>query len=168
MALARIDEIKLDYEDGKMARADFLEKAFELLRYRGTQAQFINAWQGIFTLNEPMADLVAELAKTRPLYLLSDTITCMSRRYFAISSFSRTSAAPLTATSHGLEATIGASTRSRAGSTDLVPAETFFVDDLAANISAARELGFQTHHYHPDRHGELLARLGALAQDGHR
>src|SRR5688572_26169615 len=43
MVLARIDEIKMDYEDGQLPRADFLKSAFHLLRYRGTEAQFINA-----------------------------------------------------------------------------------------------------------------------------
>ena len=160
MALARIDEIKLDYEDGKMPRADFLEKAFDLLRYRGTQAQFINAWQGIFTLNEPMADLVAELAKTKPLYLLSNTndmhVEALLRDFVVFAHFS--------GATYSHEARASKPDRRiyeiACKQHNLVPAETLFVDDLEANISAARDFGFQTHHYHPDRHSDLLARLG--------
>ena len=44
----------------------------------------------------------------------------------------------------------------------LVPAETFFIDDLLPNIEAAREFGFRSHHYHHDRHHELLAELQQL------
>jgi glucose-1-phosphatase len=159
--LARIDEVKLQYEDGKVSRAEFLERAFALLRYRGTEAQFIAAWQNIFTLNEPMAALVARLAETSPLFLLSNTndmhVEALFRdfpvfRHFAGGTYSHEAGASKPAAliyeiacrQHGL-----------------VPAETLFVDDLAANIAAATELGFQTHHYHPDRHEELLARLGA-------
>ena len=43
----------------------------------------------------------------------------------------------------------------------LDPQTTFFIDDLAANIATARELGFHAHHYHPDRHEELLAAIRA-------
>ena len=39
------------------------------------------------------------------------------------------------------------------------PATTFFIDDLLPNIETAQALGFQTHHYHHDRHPELLAAL---------
>ena len=41
------------------------------------------------------------------------------------------------------------------------PATTFFIDDLLPNIETARALGFRTHHYHHDRHDELLADLRA-------
>ena len=55
-----------------------------------------------------------------------------------------------------LPATLRALPPSLAGITKI---ETLFIDDLAANIATASELGFQTHHYHPDRHHELLAAL---------
>jgi HAD superfamily hydrolase (TIGR01509 family) len=41
----------------------------------------------------------------------------------------------------------------------LVPSSTFFIDDLAANIATARELGFLTRQYHPDQHEALLRDL---------
>jgi FMN phosphatase YigB (HAD superfamily) len=43
------------------------------------------------------------------------------------------------------------------------PEETFFIDDLLPNIETAKAMGFQTHHYHHDRHSALiedLARAG--------
>ena len=43
----------------------------------------------------------------------------------------------------------------------LDPRTTFFIDDLAANIATARELRFQAHHYHHERHDELAAALRA-------
>ena len=44
---------------------------------------------------------------------------------------------------------------------NLVPAETFFIDDLLPNIETARSLGFVTHHYHFDQHERLLDDLRA-------
>ena len=71
--LARIDRIKWSYEDGQIDRAAFLRGVFDVLRYRGTEAQFIAAWEDIFAANTPMFALVEHLAKTHPLYLLSNT-----------------------------------------------------------------------------------------------
>jgi HAD superfamily hydrolase (TIGR01509 family) len=47
----------------------------------------------------------------------------------------------------------------------LDPRTTFFIDDLAANIATGRELGFHAHHYHHDRHDELLAAIRAAGVD---
>lgn len=163
MALARIDNVRMEYEDGQVSRTEFLERAFALLRYRGTEAQFVTAWQDIFTLNEPMAALIAELAETRPLYLLSNTNDMHVEALFrSFPVFARFKGGTY---SHEARASkphrrIYEIACERHG---LVPAETFFVDDLAPNIATAGELGFQTHHYHPDRHDELLKRL-ALSQ----
>ena len=37
--------------------------------------------------------------------------------------------------------------------------EIFYIDDLAANIEAARALGFHTHLYDPSAHESLIAAL---------
>jgi glucose-1-phosphatase len=44
----------------------------------------------------------------------------------------------------------------------LVPSETLFIDDLAPNIATAKDLGFHTHHYDPDRHEAFLLTLESL------
>ena len=41
--LAKIDHLKQDYEVGSIDRSTFLHTAFDLLRYRGTEADFITA-----------------------------------------------------------------------------------------------------------------------------
>ena len=160
-ALHRIEAVKLEYEDGQVSRADFLHEAFRLLGYRGTEAQFIAAWQGIFTENEPMSALVRALHGRFPIFLLSNTndlhVEGLFRDFpvfahFTGATYSHEAKASkphrtiyeIAARTHGLE-----------------PGATFFIDDLAANIATARELGFHTHHYHHDRHGELLAAIRA-------
>ena len=156
-ALHRIDAVKLGYEDGQISRADFLHEAFRILGYRGTEAQFIAAWQGIFTENEPMTSLVHALRGKFPLFLLSNTndmhVEGLFRDFpvfahFTGATYSHEAKASkphrpiyeIACRTHGLD-----------------PRTTFFIDDLAANIATAREIGFHSHQYHHDRHGELLA-----------
>lgn len=158
-ALARVETVKLAYEDGQMSRADFLDRVFEFLQYRGTKEQFIAAWQSIFTVNEPMVSVVGQLHARYPLFLLSNT-NCMHVeglfrdfdvfRFFKGGTYSHIARASkphapiyeIACRDHGLQ-----------------PKTTFFIDDLEANIATARKLGFQAHQYHPDRHGELLEAL---------
>jgi putative hydrolase of the HAD superfamily len=160
-AVARLDAAKLAYEDGRMSRGEFLRQAFTLLGYRGTEAQFIAAWQSIFWPNEPMLSLVRRLHGRFPLFLLSNTndmhVEGLFRdfdvfRLFSGATYSHAAKASkpgraiyeIACREHGLE-----------------PRTTFFIDDLAANIATACELQFRAHHYHHERHEELIAALVA-------
>ena len=160
-ALHRIDAVKLQYEDGQTSRAEFLCDAFRILCYRGTEAQFIAAWQGIFTENEPMSALVGALRGKFPLFLLSNTndmhVEGLFRDFPVFAHF--------TGATYSHEAKASKPHRPiyeiacRAHGLD--PRTTFFIDDLATNIATARELGFHAHHYHHERHGELIAAVRA-------
>jgi putative hydrolase of the HAD superfamily len=160
--MARIDQIKLAYEDGQMDRAAFLRGAFDVLRYRGTEAEFVAAWEDIFTPNDPMVALVEKLHGRFPLYLLSNTSDIhrefVFRRYpffhrFTAGTYSYEAKASkpgrdiyeITLRQHGLE-----------------PESTFFIDDLLPNIETARSLGFNAHHYHHDQHESLLSQLATV------
>ena len=160
-ALARIDAIKLIYEDGRMSRDEFLSQAFALLNYRGTREQFIAAWQDIFWANEPMHALIRSLHGRFPIHLLSNTNDMHVEgllRDFGVFRCVTTGVY-----SHEVQASkphprIYEIACEKCG---IEPATTFFIDDLAANIEAARDAGFQAHHYHHDRHDALLADLRA-------
>lgn len=160
-ALDRLERIKQPYEAGEIDRATFLRGAFDVLGYRGTEADFIAAWEDIFELNEPMAALVEQLAPRFPLYLLSNTNDIhhayFTQRYpvfahFRGGTFSHVARASkpgreiydIARRDHGLD-----------------PATTLFIDDLLPNIEAARALGFVAHHYHHAQHDALLAQLRA-------
>jgi putative hydrolase of the HAD superfamily len=161
--LARIDRVKAAYEDGQIDRASFLRGTFDVLRYRGTEAAFIAAWEDIFTPNEPMLALIERLHGRFPLYLLSNTSDIHRDYVFArYPIFSRFTAGTYSyavrASKPGPEIYQHAI---RAHGLD--PARTFFIDDLLPNIETARALGFQTHHYHHDQHDQLeraLAEVG--------
>src|SRR5262245_1071092 len=73
VSFREIEQIKAAYENGQVERSAFLRAAFDALRYRGTEAEFISAYEEIFDLNEPMANLVDRLRGRYPLYLLSNT-----------------------------------------------------------------------------------------------
>jgi HAD superfamily hydrolase (TIGR01509 family) len=160
-AVIQIDRIKASYEDGQIARAAFLRGEIDLLRYSGTEAQFIAAWEDIFEPNEPMVGVVEKLAPRFPLYLLSNT-NDIHREYFLkqwgffrhfrggtysdLAKYSKPGREiyQIACREHGLE-----------------PETTFFIDDLLPNIETACALGFQAHHYHHDRHEELLKAISA-------
>ena len=158
-AFARFDQVKAAYEDGQFDRPAFLRAVFDVLRYRGTEADFIAAWEDIFTPNEPVMALVARLHGQFPLYLLSNTndihVDFMFRRYPVFRHFTAGTF------SHAVRASKPNRTIYEIACRDLSiePASTFFIDDLLPNIETARALGFQTHHYHHDRHDELLAAI---------
>lgn len=161
-ATAQVDRIKVGYEDGQIDRAAFLRGVFDVLRYRGTEAEFVAAWEEIFTPNEPMIALVERLHGRFPLYLLSNT-SDIHRDYFfrQYRFFGRFTAGTYSyeakASKPGRE--IYEIARRQHG---LEPTSTFFIDDLLPNIETARALGFQAHHYHHDEHEKLLAQLAEL------
>jgi putative hydrolase of the HAD superfamily len=161
-AAARIEHIKLGYEAGQIDRAAFLRGVFELLNYRGSEAEFIAAWEDIFTVNDPMVALVEHLHGRFPLYLLSNTndihYDYFTRRYDFFGRFSGgTYSHEAKASKPGRE--IYEIAQRQHG---LDPATTFFIDDLLPNIETARTLGFHAHHYHHDQHAALLAQLKAV------
>ena len=160
--LSRIELVKFALEDGQIDRAGFVRGVFDVLRYRGTEAEFIAAWEDIFAPNEPMLALVEQLHERLPLYLLSNTsdihVDYIFRRYPVFQRFSGA------VYSYKVKASKPDPVIYRIACEQLgiEPTATFFIDDLLPNIETARALGFRTHHYHHDRHDELLAEMRAI------
>lgn len=157
--LARIEPLRFMLEDGQIDRAAFVRGLVDVLRFTGSEAQLIAAWEDIFEPNQPVLDLVASLHGRWPLYLLSNTsdihVDHIFRRYPIFGCFAGG------VYSHQARASKPgpAIFRIACKQLGLEPATTFFIDDLLPNIETARGLGFVTHHYHHERHGELLASL---------
>jgi glucose-1-phosphatase len=158
-ALARMDADKLLYEDGQMARAEFLRRTFAQLGYRGDEAGFISTWQNIFTPNEPMHALIRRLHGQFPLYLLSNTndmhVEGLHRDFPVFACFSGGTYSHDVSASKPDRRIYEIACKAH----DLTPETTFFIDDMEPNIATARSLGFVAHHYHPDQHDRLLADL---------
>ena len=157
--LGKFETVKLQYEDGRLSRIDFLREVFANLGYRGTETEFIAAWQGIFWKNEPMLSLVRRLHGRYPLFLLSNTndmhVEGLFRDFDVFHLFSGATYSHAVQASKPHRAIYEIACRQHG----LDPRTTFFIDDLAANIATARDLDFQTHHYHHERHDELSAAL---------
>lgn len=157
--LTRLDPVKFMLEDGQIDRASFLRAAIDVLRFRGTEAEFVSAFEDIFEENLPMTTLVQKLHGRFPLYLLSNTndihVDFFLRRYPVFENFCGG------VYSHKVRASkpnpeIFHIARRQLG---IEPETTFFIDDLQPNIETARSLGFRTHHYHHERHEELLTAI---------
>jgi putative hydrolase of the HAD superfamily len=159
---ALLEPAKSQFEDGRVDRKAFLQAAFAALQYRGTEAQFVAAWEDIFEENKPMTALVERLHGRFPLYLLSNTndlhVDYFLRRYPVFTHFSGR------VFSHEVRAAKPHPEMYRIACQQLglEPVKTFFIDDLLPNIETARSLGFRTHHYHHERHGDLLAALETM------
>jgi putative hydrolase of the HAD superfamily len=160
--LELIDPVKAAYESGRMTRADFQAQVRAILRFTGSDADFLSAWEDIFTENEPMVAIVRQLHGRLPLYLLSNTsdihVDFIFRRFpffnlfdDAVYSYRVRASKP--------EPEIYEIARRQF---QVTPSETLFIDDLPANIEAARAAGFQVHHYHHDQHPAFLRDLAAF------
>lgn len=160
--LAPIEEIKVAYEAGRLPREAFLQQAFELLGFTGTERDFVSAWEEIFEVNTPMVEVVQGLKGRLPLYLLSNTsdihVDYMLEKYpffalfdDAVYSYRVCCAKPEPEIFHLAARQFGVD-----------PAETLFIDDLPANIATARQLGFQAFQYDLACHAALLTELERL------
>ena len=149
------------YEAGAITRAEFVARVSEVLQYSGSQAEFVDIWQDIFTENVPMTQLVDSLKNQYPLYLLSNTsdlhVDYFSKKYpvfqhfsGAIYSYEEKCMKP------GRE--IFEVAIRKFGT---IPQETVYIDDLPANVKTALDVGFVALQYDFKRHDEFLEELKA-------
>ena len=149
------------YECGEVERAEFLAALREALGGGLSDDVLSTAWQEIFEPNEPMWELVEKLHGRYPLYLLSNT-NCLHHEYlvreypvfrrFADGVFSYQ--ARMMKPERGIfELAIR--------QFGLRPAATIYLDDLPANVEAARGVGLRAFVYRHDAHGELAPTLRA-------
>ena len=154
-----VEELASRYESGAVDRAEFLAGLRSLLRHTADDADVARAWQEIFEPNEPMWSLVEKLHAEYPLYLLSNT-NCLHHEYllreyaifekFADGVFSYR--AKLAKPDRAIfELAI------RQFAVD--PGKTIYVDDLTANVEAARGASLRAFRYDPDAHDDLVAAL---------
>lgn len=149
-------------ETGHISTEEFLEKAMAGVRYTGAQADFANAYVDIFELNEPMWDLVAQLAPKYPIHFFSNTselhLAHLEEKYPQMSLF----------TGGFFSMRVGAMKpqdkiyQVALDELKVAPGDIFYIDDLQANIAAGQRHGFQTHRYLWQQHEALLAEVGRV------
>jgi putative hydrolase of the HAD superfamily len=131
------------FESGQMTGPEFYRRLATDFTFAGSYDDFCLAWSDIFTTDDAMWALAAELKGQLPRYLLSNTNEIHYR--FIIEEF------PQVADLDGqvLSYEIGVMKPDRriyeaaVAKFNLDPATTVFIDDLPANIEGARAAGWQ-------------------------
>lgn len=146
-------ERKDAFEAGKIDVESYITWALETLQSSATREEFTDAWQRIFTPNEPMWACVRKLAGDgHRLILFSNTnaIHCpwifeeypeFSLFHEAVLSFDTGYIKPEPGIyQHAVDIH------------SLVPSETLYIDDLGPNIATGREFGFRCWQYDLNDH----------------
>ena len=138
---------KLGYESGKIDTVGFISELNRLLDTQITPEEFRELWVHTFHENLEMAELLTKLKTQLPIYLLSNTNEVHYdylqekhnvARHFdeLILSYKIGSVKP----DHSIYKEV-------LRLSGFEPQECLFVDDLAANINAAQEVGLSTIHF---------------------
>ena len=161
-----IDPLKVPFESGAMPEDEFVFRAMDAIDFGGSAEEFRDMWCDIFALNEPMAQTLATLPNKVPAFLLSNTngphLRFLTERYSIFKHFDGgiySHEAKCMKPGEDIYAQAVAKY-------DLDPAQTYYVDDLIANIETGRKLGFVSHHYDPGNHARLHTELNAWLAEG--
>ena len=162
--MARMLERKDDFESGAIDADTYINWAIGVLGSKVTHTEFRDAWQRIFTPNEPMWDRVRQRATAgHRLILFSNTNAIHCPWVFdaypefalfdeAVLSFEAGSIKPYPPIyQHALD------------THRLIPAETLYIDDLPENIATGREFGFHCHQYNLNDHAAFERWLAGFA-----
>lgn len=156
------DPMLADYECGRVGRPEFVDHFRRKLGFRGGEESFVGIWRSVFSANVPMIDYWRSLAGRAEVWYFSNTgemhvpwvygaFPEMAVHRGHALSYELGVMKPDPAFFHrGLE---------RLG---LDPAECLFIDDQAANCTAARACGIESIHYTdaPSALAALRPRLG--------
>ena len=154
-----IAPLKNPFESGAMPAPEFIFRAMDAIDFQGSAEEFQHMWCDIFAPNEPMALTLATLPRKLPAYLLSNTnaphLGWLLGQYSIFKHFDG-----------GIYSHEARTMKPESGMYEqaiekfgLDPAQTFYVDDLIANIQTGRRLGFVSHHYDPQNHSALHTEL---------
>ncbi len=157
-----LEELALSYERGLLDDERFLSALSAVFGHAVPRESLAAGWQDIFEPNSPMWDVVSALHGRFPLFLLSNTNSLQHeyvvRRYRIFEKFAD-GVFSYRAKLLKPEPEIYAVAIRQFG---VRPAETVYVDDLAANVEGARAAGLNAIRYDPDAHGQFLAEIRGL------
>lgn len=157
--LPAVQELAMRYERGMVGNGEFLSALSAFAGHALPEEDLTRAWQDIFEPNEPMWEVVEALHGRYPLYLLSNT-NCLQHEFIVerygifakfaggVYSYREKMMKP--------EPGIFETAIRRFGAR---PEATVYIDDIPANVEAARAAGLQALRYHPGAHGEFLEAL---------
>lgn len=167
--LAKMLDRKDEFESGRIELEDYIPWALDILGPGIPRDAFIDAWRRIFTPNLPMWRTVEELhgsghqlilfSNTNPIHCpwIFDEYEILRRFHAAVLSFETGSIKPHDSIyQHAIEAH------------GLIPRETLYIDDLSANISTGRRLGFRSFQYDLNDHPSFESWLAGELATGDR
>lgn len=159
-AFQKIMAAKDPFEAGKTQLIEYLNLAYPLLDFRGTDEEFAAAWRSIFTPIMPMWELIESLAQqSHRLILFSNTneihAPSIVKDYAVFKHFHHA------VFSHEIKA-IKPNNEFYTRAFEkfqIIPEETIYIDDLAENIEAGRAHGLKSFCYDYNNHQALLTWL---------
>ncbi len=151
--LDRLLERKDEFETGSISVESYVAWALGVLGSDATPAEFRHAWQQIFTPNEPMWHRVRQLAGEGHRLILFSNINGIHCPWIfgTFPEFSLFDAAVLSFET-GFIKPQPEIYRHAIDAHGLVPADTFYIDDLPQNIATGRGLGFRCWQYDLKNH----------------
>jgi putative hydrolase of the HAD superfamily len=158
---AATDALRHAYETGTVDTPEFLARLVAATDGRFTRDELAELWVAIFTENEPMTALARWFGARLPVFLLSNINELhlgFLRRTFPVFSVFHGGVFSYIAGAMKPDPRIYAAAE---GELRVVPAETLFIDDMAANIEAARAHGFVAELYDRHAHAAFLEKLAS-------
>lgn len=159
---AALDALKDPYETGIITDEQFIKRSLDILPSELTPAQFTSAWEDIFSLNEPMWEVVRHLSQEGHRLILFSNTNAIHARHF-LSSYPDFSLFH----HHHFSQEVGAMKphdpfyQKAIETYQLIPEETLYLDDLPDNIATGKRLGFQSWQYDLNDHQACLEWLKA-------
>lgn len=155
--LQLLDEKREDLESGRIAADDFVEWSLETLGTPASKEEFIAAWRSIFTPIAETWDLVDRLSAEGHRLILFSNINAIHHPWIleAYPGFEKFHGAVMSY-QIGVMKPHDGFYRWATEHYQLVPEETFYIDDLAANIETGKKWGFHCHQYDERQHDALL------------
>lgn len=152
-------------EEGDLEDSDFISQAIAAIDFQGDPAEFHSIWCEIFAPNPAIVPTLQSLANSTPLFLLSNTSGLHKDHLFASYPVFQLFADGVYSYSAKCSKPSPEIFRHTLERLDLDPAQTFFIDDLAANIATAADMGFATHLYDHLQHHRLETALESWRTD---
>ena len=149
------------YERGELTDREFFAQFVRHTGFRGSFGQFAAIWRSIFRENTPMVELAQRLARTYPVYLMtnaSDLHVPWVFEHYPNLRFYRDYACSCYLKASKPDPLFYERALARFG---VAPATCLFIDDRPDNVAAARDMGFQVVLYESPAQtiGETLNKL---------
>jgi glucose-1-phosphatase len=165
--LRLLDEKREDLESGRIGVDEFVAWSLDVLESRATPQEFVAAWRSIFTPIPETWRLAEKWAADGHRLILFSNINAIHHPWIF-------EAYPVFAHFHGavMSYEIGCMKpcddfyRIAMEKYALIPEQTFYIDDLPANIAAGEKFGFHCHTYNYRIHEALQDAAHALGLNG--